>query len=55
MSACYSLLVRDGLVAAVTHPHLKLEAHERDGGALGRALSTHSLPTLPAVVLGERR
>lgn len=48
---CYSLLVGDGLVAAVTHAHLELEAHEGDGGAFGRALATHSLATLPTVVL----
>lgn len=48
---CYSLLVSDGLVAAVTHTHLKLKAHEGDGGAFGRTLATHGLATLPTVVL----
>lgn len=38
-------------MAAVTHAHLELEAHEGDGGAFGRALATHSLATLPTVVL----
>lgn len=38
-------------MAAVTHPHLKLEAHEGDGGALGRTFAAHGLATLPAVVL----
>ena len=50
----HSLLFRDGLVAAVTHSHLKLKAHEGDGGALGGALPAHRLPALPTVVL-ERR
>lgn len=48
---CYSLLVGDGLVAAVTHTHLELESHEGDGGAFGRTFATHGLATLPAVVL----
>lgn len=48
---CYSLLISDGLVAAVTHPHLKLEAHEGDGGAFGRAFAAHCLATLSTVVL----
>ena len=48
---CYSLLVGDGLVAAVAHAHLELEAHEGDGGAFGRTLAAHGLATLPAVVL----
>lgn len=48
---CYSLLVSDGLVAAVTHAHLELEAHEGDGGALGRTFAAHCLAALPAVVL----
>lgn len=48
---CYSLLVGDGLVAAVTHAHLKLKAHEGDGGAFGRTFATHCLAALPAVVL----
>lgn len=51
---CYSLLLGDGLIAAVTHPHLKLEAHEGDGGALGRTFAAHCLATLPAVVLRRR-
>lgn len=46
-----SLLVGDGLVAAVAHAHLELEAHQGDGGALGRTLAAHGLATLPAVVL----
>lgn len=50
-AACYSLVVGDGLVAAVAHPHLELEAHERDGGAFGRTLAAHCLATLSAVVL----
>lgn len=50
---CYSLLVGDGLVAAVAHAHLELEAHEGDGGALGRAFAAHGLAALPAVVLEE--
>lgn len=50
---CYSLLVSDGLVAAVTHTHLELEAHEGDGGAFGRTFATHRLATLPTVVLRE--
>lgn len=54
-AAGYLLLVCDGLVAAVTHSHFKLEAHQRDGGALGAALAADRLPALPAVVLeGER-
>lgn len=48
---CYSLLVSDGLVAAVAHTHLKLEAHEGDSGAFGRALAAHCLAALPTVVL----
>ena len=49
------LLICDGLVAVVTHPHFKLEAHQRDGGALGAALAADGLPALPAVVLeGEK-
>lgn len=48
---CYSLLVSDGLVAAVAHTHLKLEAHEGDSGAFGRTFATHCLATLPTVVL----
>lgn len=52
---CYSLLVGDGLVAAVTHAHLELKAHEGDGGAFGRTFATHSLATLPAVVLNKKR
>ena len=50
----HSLLFRDGLVAAVTHSHLKLKAHEGDGGALGGALPAHRLPALPTVVLEPR-
>ena len=50
----HSLLFRDGLVAAVTHSHLKLKAHEGDGGALGGALPAHRLPTLPTMVLEQR-
>lgn len=50
---CYSLLVGDGLVAAVAHAHLELEAHEGDGGALGGAFAAHGLAALPAVVLEE--
>lgn len=50
---CYSLLVGDGLVAAVAHANLELEAHEGDGGALGRAFAAHGLAALPAVVLEE--
>lgn len=50
---CYSLLVSDGLVAAVTHTHLELEAHEGDGGAFGRTFATHRLATLPTVVLRD--
>lgn len=42
-----------GLVAAVTHSHFKLEAHQRDGGALGAALAADRLPALPAVVLSQ--
>ena len=50
-----SLFIGDGLVAAVTDPHFKLEAHQGDGGALGAALAADGLPTLAAVVLvGER-
>lgn len=52
---CYSLFVSDGLVAAVAHTHLELEAHEGDGGAFGRTLATHCLATLPAVVLRDTR
>lgn len=48
------LFVCDGLMAAVADPHFKLEAHEWDGRALGAALAAHGLPTLPAVVLGEK-
>lgn len=48
---CNSLFVGDGLVAAVTHTHLELEAHEGDGGAFGRTFSTHRLATLPTVML----
>lgn len=49
---CWNLLfICDGLVAAVTDPHFKLEAHQRDGGALGAALATNSLPTFAAMVL----
>lgn len=44
-------LICDGLVAAVTDSHFKLEAHERDGGALGAALAADGLPALAAVVL----
>ena len=52
---CDLLLVCDGLVAAVTHPHFKLEAHQRDRGALGAALAADRLPALAAVVLeGEK-
>lgn len=47
----YSLVIRDGLVAAVTHAHLKLEAHERDGGTFGGTFAAHGLAALPAVVL----
>lgn len=47
----YSLLVGDGLVAAVAHSDLELEAHEGDGGALGRTFTAHRLAALPAVVL----
>lgn len=50
---CYSLLISDGLVAAVTHAHLKLEAHEGDGGALRRTLAAHGLAALPTVVLSQ--
>lgn len=48
---CYSLLVSDGLIAAVTHPHFKLEAHEGDGGAFGRTFAAHCLATLSTVML----
>lgn len=49
---CWNLLfICDGLVAAVTDPHFKLEAHQRDGGALGAALAADGLPALAAVVL----
>lgn len=48
------LFIRDGLVAAVADPHFKLKAHEWDGRTLGAALAAHGLPTLPAVVLGEK-
>ena len=53
--AFHLLFIGDGIMAAVTHPHLKLEPHEWDGGALGGALPTHSLATLPAVVLGKQK
>lgn len=46
-----TFFVGDGLVAAVADPHFKLEAHERDGGALRAALAADGLPTLAAVVL----
>lgn len=46
-----SILVTDGLVAAVTHAHLELEPHEGDGGAFGRTFAAHCLAALPAVVL----
>jgi len=49
----YSLLVADGLVAAVADAHLELEAHERNGGAAGRTLPAHGLAALPAVMLGN--
>lgn len=53
-SGCRNLLfICDGLVAAVTDPHFKLEAHQGDGGALGAAFAADSLPTLAAVVLEE--
>lgn len=52
---CYSLLVSDGLVAAVTHTHLEFEAHEGDGGAFGRTFAAHRLATLPTVVLRNYR
>lgn len=42
-------------MAAVTHTHLELKAHEGDGGAFGRTFATHGLATLPAVVLEEKR
>lgn len=45
------LFIRDGLVAAIADPHFKLEAHQRDGGALGAALAADGLPALAAVVL----
>lgn len=48
-----SVLVGDGLVAAVAHTHLELKAHEGDGGALGRTLAAHCLAALPAVVLSQ--
>lgn len=51
---CYSLLVTDGLVAAVTHAHLELESHEGDGGAFGRTFAAHCLAALPAVVLSTQ-
>lgn len=51
---CYSLLVTDGLVAAVTHAHLELEPHEGDGGAFGRTFAAHCLAALPAVVLSAQ-
>lgn len=51
---CDLLLICDGLVAAVTHPHFKLEAHQRDRGALGAALAADRLPALAAVVLEGR-
>lgn len=40
-------------MAAVTHTHLELEAHEGDGGAFGRTLATHGLAALPTVVLRD--
>lgn len=46
-----AFFICDGLVAAVTDPHFKLEAHQRDGGALGAALAADGLPALAAVVL----
>lgn len=49
----HSLLVRDGLVAAVADPHFELEAHQGDGGALGAALPAHGFPALPAVMLHD--
>lgn len=49
------LFICDGLVAAVTDSHFKFEAHQRDGGALGAALTTDSLPTLAAMVLERER
>lgn len=52
---CYSLLVGDGLVAAVAHANLELEAHEGDSGAFGGAFAAHRLAALPAVVLRSRR
>lgn len=53
---CWNLLlICDGLVAAVTDSHFKLEAHERDGGALGAALAADGLPALAAVVLGREQ
>lgn len=47
----HSLLVGDGLVAAVAHTHLELEAHEGNGGAFGRTFAAHRLATLPTVML----
>lgn len=49
----YLLLVCDGGVAAVAHAHLEFKAHERDRGALGRALAAQSLAALPAVMLNN--
>lgn len=46
-----SFFICDGLVAAVTDPHFKLEAHQGDGGTFGAALAADSLPALAAVVL----
>lgn len=46
-----AFFVGDGLVAAVTDSHFELEAHQRDGGALGAALAADGLPTLAAMVL----
>lgn len=49
---CWNLLfICDGLVAAVTDPHFKLEAHQGDGGTFGAALAADGLPALAAVVL----
>lgn len=51
-AGCWNLLfICDGLVAAVTDPHFKLEAHQGDGGTFGAALAADSLPALAAVVL----
>ena len=55
-AGCWDLLfIGDGLVAAVTDPHFKLEAHQRDGGAFGAALAADGLPALAAVVLRGQR